>query len=97
MSPERASSFPRAALPWVWVYPYTRIFLPDIASARYARETTALLENAGVVFVPRDENPPWELQLCPIEAYWSDIKQGEIIGSGRRSNGSLGCVVHPAA
>ena len=51
------------------------ILLPDLAAPRHVLETTALLENAGVAFVPRDENPPCMPQLCPIEAYWGIIKQ----------------------
>ena len=33
-------------------------FLPDLTAALYERETTPLLENTGVAFVPRGENPP---------------------------------------
>ena len=34
------------------------LFWPDLAAAHYARQTTALLEEAGVPYVGRQENPP---------------------------------------
>ena len=50
-------------------------FWPDLAAAHYARKTTALLEEAGVSFIAREENSPCVPQLHPIEDFWGIIKQ----------------------
>ena len=51
------------------------LFWPDLATAHYARQTTMLLEEAGVPVVARDMNPPCAPQIRPIEDLWGLIKQ----------------------
>ena len=51
------------------------IFWPDLAAALYATKTTALLEEFGVTFIAREENPPCVPQLRSIENCWGIIKQ----------------------
>ena len=60
-------------------------FLPDLTAALYERETTPLLENTGVAFVPRGENPPFVPQLCPIEDLWGILKQTYVGMAGGRT------------
>ena len=49
------------------------IFWPDLAAAHYARQTTALLEEADVPYVGGEENPPCVPQLRPIEDLWGIV------------------------
>ena len=89
MSPGRVSSFPRAEhCQYTLGQNYLEcgyIFLPDLATALDERETTDLLEIAGVAFVPRGENPPFVPQLCPIEDLWGILKQTYVGMAGGRT------------
>lgn len=49
-------------------------FWPDLASAHYARATTALFVERGIRFIPKNCNPPCVPQLRPIENLWSILK-----------------------
>ena len=52
------------------------LFWSDVATAHYARQTTKLLEEAGVPIVARDmKNPPCTPHIRPIEDLWGLIKQ----------------------
>ena len=59
--------------------------MPDLATALDERETTDLLEIAGVAFVPRGENPPFMPQLRPMDDYWGTIRQ-DICKNGWKEN-----------
>ena len=64
------------------------IFWPDLAAAHYAKQTVTLLEEAGVPFVARDENPPCVPQLRPIEDFWGIVKQ-EVYKGGWRATSEV--------
>ena len=51
------------------------IFWPDLASAHYAAATQDLFREKNINFVPKESNPPNTPQLCPIEDFWSWLKQ----------------------
>ena len=50
-------------------------FWSDLASAHYARNMATLLEEAGVPFIAREENPLCMPPFCPIVDFWGIIKQ----------------------
>ena len=50
-------------------------FWPDLASAHYAHETTDLLKNLNIPFVPKSSNPPNSPQIRPIEQFWAILKE----------------------
>jgi hypothetical protein len=72
----REECIQRRLVPFIQRYHATDsiIFWPDLASAHYARQTTALLQDLNVPFVQRDENPPNLPQCRPIENFWSSLK-----------------------
>lgn len=47
------------------------IFWPDLATSRYAKETTEWLNEQKIPFVPRSINPPNVPKARPIEDFWS--------------------------
>lgn len=50
------------------------VFWPDGASCHYAAKITKLLDERGVLYVPRDQNPPNVPQLRPVEPFWNLLK-----------------------
>ena len=51
------------------------IFWPDLASAHYAKETLAVMNDLSIPFVPKENNPPNCPQLRPIENFWAILKR----------------------
>jgi hypothetical protein len=45
------------------------VFWPDLASAHYARLTTAFLEKNNIPYIQKENNPPNVPQLRPIEDF----------------------------
>ncbi|KAF0313708.1 hypothetical protein FJT64_015841 [Amphibalanus amphitrite] len=56
----------------------------NLPAAHYAKKMVTFLEEAGVPFVARDENPPCVPQLRPIEDFWGIVKQ-EVYKGGWRA------------
>ena len=50
-------------------------FLPDLAPCLYSNENQEWLKENTLTFVPKLHNPPSVLQIRPIEAFWSILKQ----------------------
>jgi len=51
------------------------IFWPDLASAHYAKKVINWMNENGINFVPKEDNPPNVPQARPIETFWSHISQ----------------------
>lgn len=51
------------------------VFWPDLASAHYARLTTAFLEKNNIPYIQKENNPPNVPQLRPIEDFWAILKR----------------------
>lgn len=51
------------------------IFWPDLASAHYSGDTIKLLQNKGIDFIKKEDNPPNCPDLRPIERYWAIMKR----------------------
>uniref|UniRef100_A0A158P527 Tc1-like transposase DDE domain-containing protein n=1 Tax=Tetranychus urticae TaxID=32264 RepID=A0A158P527_TETUR len=51
------------------------IFWPDGASCHYARTTIDTLNELGIKFIEKEQNPPNIPQLRPIERFWAHLKQ----------------------
>lgn len=62
------------------------MFWPDLASAHYANQTTALLRHLNVPFVQRQDNPPNLPQCRPIENFWSILKAAVYQGGWEAEN-----------
>ena len=50
------------------------MFWPDLASCHYTKENLAFLEENGIAYVKKEENPPSAPQIRPIENYWGILK-----------------------
>ena len=50
-------------------------FWPDLAPCHYSNENQEWLKENTLTFVPKLHNPPSVLQIRPIEAFWSILKQ----------------------
>ena len=57
------------------------IFWPDLASAHYANATLQFLDENGITYVPRDQNPPNAPQIRPIENFFGILKQHVYAGN----------------
>ena len=45
------------------------IFWPDLATCHYHKDNLAWLEQNGLKYVPKNENPPNAPQICPLENF----------------------------
>ena len=50
------------------------IFWPDLAPSHYAAATLAKLDELGIPFVPKNENPPAAPEIRPIERFRAHLK-----------------------
>lgn len=62
-------------LPFLRQHHVSTIFWPDLASCHYSNATKKWYEAHGVVFVPKEANPPNCPELRPIERYWALVKK----------------------
>ncbi|XP_074602617.1 uncharacterized protein LOC141856241 [Brevipalpus obovatus] len=53
------------------------IFWPDSASTHYAKSVVEMMDQEGVKYVPKKNNPPNSPQARPIENFWS-ILSGKV-------------------
>ena len=51
------------------------VFWPDLATCHYHKKNLAWMNEKGLKFVPKEENPPNAPQIRPIEKYWGILKQ----------------------
>ena len=51
------------------------IFWPDLATCHYHKKNLEWMNENGLHFVPKEENPPNAPQIRPIEKYWALLKQ----------------------
>ena len=50
------------------------IFWPDLAPSHYASATLAKLDDLGIPYAPKNENPPAAPEIRPIERFWAHLK-----------------------
>jgi hypothetical protein len=50
------------------------VFWAHLASANYAKDTLARLEEHQIEYIPKEENPPNVPQLVPIRDFWANLK-----------------------
>ena len=50
------------------------VFWPDLARVHYAKSTVELLDELGILLLPKDQNPPAAPQIRPIELFRSHLK-----------------------
>lgn len=62
-------------LPFLRKHRGSTFFWPDLASCHYSNATLEWYKANGVVFVPKDANPPNCPELRPIERYWALVKR----------------------
>ena len=51
------------------------VFWPDLATSHYVPAVREWLNASNIEFVAKNNNPPNAPQLCPIEHFWSLLKQ----------------------
>ena len=57
------------------------VFWPDLATCHYHKDNLKWMEDHGLKFVPKNENPPNAPQIRPIEKYWALLKQQTYAGN----------------
>ena len=57
------------------------LFWPDLATCHYHKKNLEWMEQNGLKFVPKNENPPNAPQIRPIEKYWALLKQQTYAGN----------------
>lgn len=62
------------------------IFWPDLAPCHYSHENLEWLEQNGITFVPKDQNPPAAPQIRPIENFWGCLKMKVYEGNWQAKN-----------
>ena len=62
------------------------IFWPDLATCHYHKDNLAWMNENGLNFVPKEENPPNAPQIRPIEKYWALLKQKTYDGNWSAKN-----------
>ena len=62
-------------LPFLREHNESTFFWPDLASCHYSRATAEWYNANGVVFVPKEANPPNCPELRPVERYWALVKR----------------------
>ena len=50
------------------------IFWPDLAPCHYASATLVKLDELGIKYVSKDQNPPAAPQVHPVEKFWAHLK-----------------------
>lgn len=65
----------RRLLPFLRSHGVSTFFWPDLATCHYSKATLKWYEDHGVVFVPKESNPPNCPELRPIERYWALVKK----------------------
>ena len=64
------------------------VFLPDLASSYYAKDTVSQLRDQNINFVRKQDNPPNVPQLRPIEKFWGILKS-KVYNSGWTARTSI--------